>query len=75
MTKSDAMVLLGTNRQGLAAILDVDPTAISKLPHLLPQKKRREVLGAALDHGIHIEKVNKFTNQAQCKTEGTAHNG
>jgi len=63
MTKTEAFKLFNTNRDGLAKILCVVPTAISKIPEQLPDKKRREIIGAAIDHRLDLKKVNKFTRQ------------
>lgn len=74
MTKQDAFTLFGTARTGLARILGVEPPAISMLPKDLPNKKRREILGAALDHGIAVEKVTKFTKSCEYKDNQVSHN-
>lgn len=63
MTKQEAFELFGTKRAGLASILNVVPTAISRLPEELPDKKRREIIGAALDHRLDLKKIEKFTRK------------
>lgn len=74
MTKSDAYELFNTRRDGLAKVLNVVPTAISRLPEKLPEKKRREIIGAALDHGMCVKKIARFIRINECKNEGGSHN-